>query len=104
ELARGIGQHRARVELLLAGVLRHAVGVARRPLGLGGPFHRQVVVLVFHDWLIVGNGGRGPGLRVCRALLPKPWTPDPYFGASATNPIRDSPALCTRPMTSTTLP
>src|SRR3954451_4366174 len=52
QLAAGVRQDRAGVELLLAGVLDHPVGIARRPVRLGGALDLEVVVLVLHGGIL----------------------------------------------------
>ncbi len=48
QLARGVGQHGAGVELFARFVFAHAVGVGALPVGLRGGFHRAGVILLVH--------------------------------------------------------
>ena len=82
QLAAGVGQHRAGVELGLARVLDDAVDVGLGPGALRAAFDLCGDVLVVHP-AIVGGG---------------------YFTASVMKPTRDRPASCTRPMSSATRP
>ena len=96
QLAAGVGQHRAGVELLLRRVLCHPVGVAGCPVGLGRFLYGEMVVFVLH-----GGGGR----LKCRT---RPILGGGYGLAgglgSATKPIRLRPAFCAVPNNSTTRP
>ena len=100
QLAAGVGQHGAGVELLLARVFGHAVDITRVPIGMGRGFHLGGDVLFIHPG-IVGAGVLRKGL---------PYRPGRGAEAcqrgalSVTKPMRDSPPSCTRPMSSATRP
>ena len=63
QLAAGVGQHRARIELLLARVLGHPVGVARVPGCLRGTLDLGRVVFLLHIGVAGGLARPGAILR-----------------------------------------
>ncbi len=63
QLAARVGQHRARVELLAAGVFDHAVGIGGAPVRLGGGFDLGGDVLFIHAPIVGGAGVRGATWR-----------------------------------------
>ncbi|MDT4854471.1 hypothetical protein FQZ97_887750 [compost metagenome] len=59
QLAAGVGQHGAGVELLLAGLLGHAVGVVGVPVGVRGALDVFVLIGRLHETAGQLPGGRG---------------------------------------------
>ncbi len=60
QLAAGVGQHRARVELRAARVFVHAVGIGGAPVRLGGGFDLGGDVLFVHAPIVGGRVARAP--------------------------------------------